>query len=430
MFELKFETMMEKIEEEEKRTFLEDVRKSQICEVIESLKEEEFEGLQKSIEVFFEEIEFLYKIVRNGIKEGYTSLQILNQLEEVYLNSQEVNYQYRRYYRNLVRYIKKSNINHSKKTRKNEIDFIEKMERPFWELKNEVHKSILNRKDLKLRIQENSNQEVEDAKRNVTLCEEIKEELRKIEKYPSERNTTNKQIEEQLLNRIYQLEDTPALKESSIKIINQFLEEEKKDSSKIKEIKGINSELSDHKFHICSLGSGCDTYLDKTIQLLDQLLTSDMSTNTKKKITQEKESLINIRNKKKFLRRFIYLTNYFSFKYTRGGIIATILERIKLVIIQEDRNIQKARMEKIQKLTDEILLEEMKNNQNTILELDFKEKVSPFDCFNKEHFIKQIIEKKDMLYLRKIFYDFYLPIFEAKEGAEGKINLLNFLNEQ
>ncbi len=101
MFEAKLENVIEKISEtSEEEKYVQSFRKQQICEVVDSLTEEEFICLQENLKQTFEEVETLFQIVEEKIQSRAHYEEIVQAVNEAYRNSTECSSYYKKQFLN------------------------------------------------------------------------------------------------------------------------------------------------------------------------------------------------------------------------------------------------------------------------------------------------------------------------------------------
>jgi len=178
MFEAKVEEKMKSqtIGENDKE-FLMDARMVQICNVIDSLEEEEFVSLQKSIMHTFGAVEDLIRVVKEELKRGETYTNVYNALNEIYLESSESSFYYREQYVNLCNFLSSIRDELNQEGSRNELldTFTETIEQSFYSEKYSVLKAIFTRNELKSRIAENTKlKEIGKVDVSSQLCEQIR----------------------------------------------------------------------------------------------------------------------------------------------------------------------------------------------------------------------------------------------------------------
>ena len=162
--------------------FINNVRRFQICNVIDSLTEEEFISLQKSIMESFKAVEELMDVVKDGISVTQSYIEVFKRLNTAYLNSTEGSLYFRNMYLQLLKFL---NANRMLWSDANEERFIstqkvfqEQVVEPFYLMKSSILQALFTREELKNRINQGADfRDVKQMEKSNHLCEEIRKVL-------------------------------------------------------------------------------------------------------------------------------------------------------------------------------------------------------------------------------------------------------------
>ncbi len=148
--------------------------------MIDSLTEEEFISLQKSIMASFDAVEELMDAVKDGMKNLKFYNQTLYDLNDTYFNSTESSVYYKDKYLELFGFLSANSHTFDKAAEENDfksllLAFQETFEEPFNLMKSSILQVLFTREELKSRINQNTDfQEVKRIEESNRVCEEIR----------------------------------------------------------------------------------------------------------------------------------------------------------------------------------------------------------------------------------------------------------------
>ena len=237
MFETKVDERIQNLAKtgtDSDKEFLEDARKEEICSVIDSLSEDDFISLQKSIMKSFDAVQVLFDTVKGEIEHKNTSFtSIFCAANAAYLESSESSFYFKSEYVRLLNFLDVVRKNSDVKEEKLLEEFKETIERPFFSTKDEILKAIFTRSELKERVVLDA--EIQDAQK-INMLNELCEKIRKIildntkdeELAKSLRETSPSQIRNSLIIPICYLKNHYLSKPLDKNLISSVLDTRKK----------------------------------------------------------------------------------------------------------------------------------------------------------------------------------------------------------
>jgi len=162
--------------------FINNARKFQICNVIDSLTEEEFISLQKSIMESFKAVEELMDVVKDGISVEQSYIEVFNRLNTAYLNSTEGSLYFRNMYLQLLKFLNTNRMFWSNAGEEQcfltQKVFQEQVVEPFNLMKSSILQALFTREELKSRVDQGADfRKVKQMEKSNHLCEEIRRVL-------------------------------------------------------------------------------------------------------------------------------------------------------------------------------------------------------------------------------------------------------------
>ena len=421
MFEAKVENKIkEMIENPEEELLVKTIRENQICQVIDSLEEEEFNGLQRSIEQSFQEVSNLFRIVKEGIQRKQPYQEILEAVNMVYENSPENSIYYRKQYMKLMFFLRSMNSYLECSDTKEgyiEEEFKITLEEPLRETKEEVLKAIVNRNDLKNRVR---NSELDEETRALNLYH-LYQEIWQVLGFDVLGKTMDfsacDEIKKLILSMIHLKDSKLAVfreEEISkcIENMNQRTAEVQQDYLKFRD------KISDLKMTNRTVKES-DKDLEELINLIEKIPTNSIDYygggNPRKELQM-------IKNSNWFIRRAIYsnweIISHGDENFQRDIDFSRLLSYVKMQVGYSEY-VDQIRMETIDQINSIFQLELWNGITNhEILDTDLYcknfGKTVIFET-SSEAISKKLTHEKEMGSLRGIVYNFYLSFVESEE---------------
>lgn len=418
MFEIKIEDVLESKETPEEREFLEQARRLQICDTIESLSDDEFVELQRSVHQVFMRVIELQGIVKEGIEKGETVGSIRNKLKENFQYSSENSFYYREQYLKIEKFLAELEEKRVEMTTDPKdiailkCKFFEAVEQSNLVFQNLIQSSIYSREDVKKRIYSKDSQ-LEGTKDLAELCHNIRKELSLCVKDSAKSITTM-----EILSRIVQpLLSAPeiALRADTLDALRKSITASKKRDMLLDDEKDVLDLEVEELIH--GLNDKFD--LKKVGEVVEfvQLLKASVDKQEKERLNEVIERLEFIQNSSSIM----FKIAKFSFK---KEIIEILKEEQKYsherrknnTLVQD--NTKEKELEKVQSLTTNIIQKEF--GEGYIAENETEVLANLIS----EHAIDQAIEflenLKERVYYRKLFADVCLPYSSLTRRIEMK----------
>ncbi len=286
MFEAKINSIVQSKEKPEMdQMFLRDARRIQICNVIESLTDEEFLSLQKSILISFDAVQVLNYVVKEGIRTKKSYNDIYNELNDAYLESSESSFYFKNAYIELCNFLVTIHgvLDNQDENEINLLQSFSKLiEEPFDSERNSILQAIFTRNELKSRIIQNT--EIKNEKivtpqqlQNIDSANQLYEQIREmLLKQVQDKDVKEKLkqaspsfIDVALVQPISVLKNQLSLKEETKDHIASILERGKEELSEIhsRSFKAVTSLSTMENIVLYSL-SECKNALDQLLELL------------------------------------------------------------------------------------------------------------------------------------------------------------------
>lgn len=430
MFEAKINSIVQSKEKPEMdRMFLRDARRIQICNVIDSLTDEEFLSLQKSILISFDAVQVLNDVVKEGIKTKKSYNDIHNELNDAYLESSESSFYFKNAYIQLCNFLVTIHdlLDSQDEHKVNLLDsFSKNIGEPFDSERKSILHAIFTRNELKNRIIQNAEiknekivtpQELQNIDSANQLYEQIREMLLKQvqDKDVKEKlkNASPSFIDVALVQPINVLRKHLSLKEEEKDHIASILEQGKKElsemySSSSNAVTKIN--IMEHQ-KLYSL-SGCKNALDQLLELLTAIPGDDFK--------WEIYFLNQVKKSSDFEQKRFYSGKSFHYPSMRdethncektvSNFASGLVDRLSLYEKQCQERINKKTASSINSAFQEMISElPYKHNQIKVVEENVDLSEQPLEVV-----IQDMISLKEYLDLKERFLQFFQRLLNGE----------------